>query len=107
MYLLVKGKHGETMAFSTDKIVKIGVHNVAEPSEPDEFKIICITTEGYVFEAEHSYSDDAEATEDMLLLIHGIQGLELFKQPCATIGEAIGYAREFLVREKDGKREEL
>lgn len=102
MYLLVKGKHGEAMAFSTDKIVKIGVHNIAKSSEQDEFKIIGVTTEGYVFEAEHSYSDDAEAKEDMLMLIHGIKGLELFKQPCATIGEAIGYAREYLVREKDG-----
>lgn len=102
MYLLVKGKHGEAMAFSTDKIVKIGVHNIAKSSEPDEFKIIGVTTEGYVFEAEHSYSDNAEAKEDMLMLIHGIKGLELFKQPCATIGEAIGYAREYLVREKDG-----
>lgn len=89
MYLLAKGEHGEAMAFSTDKIVKIGVHNIAKSSEPDEFKIIGVTTEGYVFEAEHSYSDDAEAKEDMLMLIHGIKGLELFKQPCATIGETV------------------
>lgn len=103
MYLLAKGEHGEAMAFNTDKIAKILVYNVKEgEQEPDEFRIMGVTTEGYGFEAEHSYSDDAEAKEDMLMLIHGIKGLELFKQPCATIGEAIGYAREYLVREKDG-----
>lgn len=102
MYLLVKGKHGEAMAFSTDKIVKIGVHNIAKSSEPDEFKIIGVTTEGYVFEAEHSYSDDAEAKEDMLMLIYGIEKLQEQGQAFITIYDAIKYAREQLDRVKDG-----
>lgn len=102
MYLLTKGEHGEAMAFSTDKIVKIGVHNIAKSSEPDEFKIIGVTTEGYVFEAEHSCSDSSEAAEDLLMLIYGIEKLQEQGQAFITIYDAIKYAREQLDRVKDG-----
>lgn len=37
MYLLAKGEHGEAMAFSTDKIAKIGVYNIKEEEQgPDD-----------------------------------------------------------------------
>ena len=103
MYLLAKGEHGEAMAFSTDKIAKILVYNVKEEEqEPDEFRIMGVTTEGYGFEAEHSCSNSAEAAEDLLMLIYGIEKLQEQGQAFITIYDAIKYAREQLDRVKDG-----
>lgn len=112
MYLLIEDKNERITAFRLDRIKRVIASRKDE--EPDKFEIMLEADSGECIFLKKLYSDWAEAKEDMLMLILGVERLnaprtdikEEFQIPqFATPEEVIEYARTRLGKQRKTNEE--
>ena len=112
MYLLIEDKNELITAFRLDRIKRVIASRKDE--EPDKFEIMLEADSGEYLFLKKLYSDLAEAKEDMLMLIMGVERLnaprtdikEEFQIPqFATPEMVIEYVRTWLGKQRTTKEE--
>lgn len=114
MYLLIEDKNERITAFRLDRIKRVIASKQDENEKTDKFEIMLEADSGECIFLKKLYSDWAEAKEDMLMLILGVEGLnaprtdikEAFQMPqFATPEKVIEYARTRLGKQRKTKEE--
>lgn len=114
MYLLIEDKNKRITAFGLDRIKRVIAFKQDEKT--DKFEIMLEADSGECIFLKKLYSDWAEAKEDMLMLILGVEGLnaprtgtkdqEILQMPqFATPEKVIEYARTRLGKQRKTKEE--
>lgn len=112
MYLLIEDKNERITAFRLDRIKRVIASRKDE--EPDKFEIMLEADSGECIFLKKLYSDLADAKEDMLMLILGVDGLnaprtdieEALQIPqFATPEKVIEYTRTRLGKQRKTKEE--
>lgn len=112
MYLLIEDKNESATAFRLDRIKRVIASKQDEKT--DKFEIMLEADSGECIFLKKLYSDLAEAKEDMLMLIMGVEGLnaprtdikEEFQIPqFATPEMVIEYVRTRLGKQRKTKEE--